>query len=41
MIRDDVFGLAVMALVFVACFVAGALVRPVATWNETDDSGDA
>ena len=41
MIRDDVFGLAIMAVVFVACFVADALVRPVATWRETDDREEA
>ena len=35
MIRDDVFGLAVMAVVFLVCAVADALVRPVATWDET------
>jgi hypothetical protein len=42
-IRDDVFGLAVMAVVFLACAVADALGRPVATWDETatDDRGDA
>jgi hypothetical protein len=34
MIRDDVFGLAIMAVVFVACAVADALVRPVATWED-------
>jgi hypothetical protein len=40
-IRDDVFGLAIMAVVFVACAVADAMVRPVATWGETDDRGGA
>jgi hypothetical protein len=42
-IRDDVFGLAIMAVVFVACAVADAMVSPVATWDETatDDRGDA
>jgi hypothetical protein len=40
-IRDDVFGLAVMAVVFVACAVADALVRPVATWDETAEREDA
>ena len=41
MIRDDVFGLAIMALVFVVCAVAGALVRPVATWDETAEREEA
>lgn len=39
--RDDVFGLAVMAVVFVACAVADALVRPVETWDETAEREDA
>ncbi len=41
MIRDDVFGLAIMAVVFLACAVADAMVRPVATWDETADREDA
>jgi hypothetical protein len=32
-IRDDVFGLAVMAVVFVACFVAGLRIGR-ATWED-------
>ncbi len=41
MIRDDVFGLAIMAVVVLACAVADAMVRPVATSDETDDREDA
>ena len=33
MIRDDVFGLAVMAVVFVVCFVAGLRLGH-ATWDD-------
>jgi len=36
-----VFGLAIMAVVFVACAVADAMVRPVATWDETAEREDA
>ena len=41
MIRDDVFGLAIMAVVFVACAVADAMVSPVATWDETAEREEA
>ena len=34
MIRDDVFALAVMAVVFVGCALVEALTKPVATWDE-------
>ena len=34
MIRDDVFALAVMAVVFLACTFAEALTKPVATWDD-------
>jgi hypothetical protein len=37
-IRDDVFGLAIMAVVFLGCALAEALTKPVATWD--DDAFD-
>jgi hypothetical protein len=40
MIRDDVFGLAIMAVVFVACAVAGLRIGR-ATWDETAEREDA
>jgi hypothetical protein len=34
MIRDDIFAIAIMAVMFLGCALAEALTKPVATWED-------